>query len=449
MSSFDPQAIETFHFVDYQFAANGEVAFYYALDDHQFCERYRFPPPSLPLTLAQQQALTQILRYVHLMVGISYFKAAVPPKIQVHTGPLDKVTAAFFQFIYQHGLGEFAVVNQLDLRERIHFPYTSGVSATPVALELPRRTLVPVGGGKDSCVTLEMLNWAEEPMISFTLGEHQATQACAQVAGTQHICVQRTLDPYLFELNRQGAYNGHVPISAIIAFLLPVAGVLYGCDMAALSNERSASVGNLYQHGIEVNHQFSKGFAFEQAVAHFIRDHMVSTFSYFSLLRPLSELHIAQLFAQRCQAYHAVFTSCNRAFRIQAAQDQAWCGQCPKCQFVYLILAPFMPRQQLQQIFGHELLLDPAQVSGFRQLLGLEAHKPFECVGEIQESQAALGRLAQHPDWQNEPGLAAWLAELPEAAQLAQQWQQALAPSTHHAIPPSLHSVLDDYLQLS
>ena len=90
-----------------------------------------------------------------------------------------------------------------------------------------------------------------------------------------------------------------------------------------------------------------------------------------------------------------VFSSCNRNFHILGERPvNRWCGVCPKCHFVFLALAPFMPKPRLMGIFGRNLLDEPEQAPGFDALLEYQDHKPFECVGEGRESRAAMAALA-------------------------------------------------------
>jgi hypothetical protein len=214
--------------------------------------------------------------------------------------------------------------------------------------------------------------------------------------------LRREVSPALFELNRKGALNGHVPVTAINSAILVLAAILYGHDAIAFSNERSASSATLAEGGREVNHQWSKGFAFECLLGDWVRSHVAADLDYFSLLRPLSELGVTRRFARLTQ-YHPVFSSCNRNFKIVGPRPTArWCGQCPKCHFVFLALAPFMPKPQLTAIFGRNLLDDAGLAGAFDALLEWHAHKPFECVGEGRESRAALAALAARAEWRED-----------------------------------------------
>jgi hypothetical protein len=77
-----------------------------------------------------------------------------------------------------------------------------------------------------------------------------------------------------------------------------------------------------------------------------------------------------------------------------------WCGECDKCLFVNLVLAPFLSRSKLYDIFSSEPLSDPARSAQLRTLVGLGAeHKPFECVGDPDESAVALSAVTRLEEW--------------------------------------------------
>lgn len=379
------------------------ASFTYGFDTKElFVEELIFTGADTRLANEKQAALNLCLRDLHLMLGISYYKAAVPPEIVVETGDIDRETARFFEEIYLKGLGEFAYRNGLDLQDRIHFPFSPAVRPDPSPIRLVRRTAVPVGGGKDSVVSIEALRSANEPMVLFSLGEFEAIDRISEVSGLPKVTVKRRLSPRLFELNAEGAFNGHIPISAVIAFVLPVCAILYGFDSAALSNERSASAGNLDYKGMDVNHQYSKGLEFERHVSQHFKATLLQHFDYFSFLRPLSELQIGRLFS-RSTAYHEVFTSCNAAFKLDRGKRiSRWCCACPKCRSTFLLLAPFMEKAHLLSAFGENLLNRKDQIEGFEELIGIRGFKPFECVGEPEEYIAALLLVSRSREWQED-----------------------------------------------
>jgi hypothetical protein len=230
-------------------------------------------------------------------------------------------------------------------------------------------------------------------------------------AGLPRLLVERTLDPALGELNAAGALNGHVPVTAIVASVALLTAALHGFDAVALANERSASAGNLSWDGVEVNHQFSKSLRVERLLSAALRE-LDAPVSAFSILRPASELAIARAFA-RMDAYHGAFTSCNTIFRLDPElRGASWCCECPKCRFVYLALAPFSAPPQLREIFGRDLLAEEHQFEGFALLCADGGHKPFECVGEEQESLAAVRLLGREPRWREHAVLRRLLGEV-------------------------------------
>jgi hypothetical protein len=352
---------------------------------------------------------------------------------------------------YLHGLAEFAYQNKLDLRGRINFlplashPGESRNDEQDVPrLDLPRRSLVPVGGGKDSLVSVEMLKGVQEPMTAVWIGNSELIAACAQRTGLPMLNIRRQLAPELFEYNQAGAWNGHIPVTAINSAILLCAALLYGYDTIVFSNERSASEATLEYDGQPVNHQWSKSADFERRLREYTKSHIGAGLDYFSLLRPWSELAVTREFA-RSTEYDDVFSSCNRNFRIRAERPaDRWCGQCPKCHFVFLALAPFVAKPRLLKIFGRNLLDDVSLAPGFDALIEYRDHKPFECVGEGRESRAAMAALARRPEWREDALVARFAEEiLLQLDRAGLALEPLLLPSAEHFLPARLAALLN------
>ena len=401
---FNRDSIETFRFKRVEFdAQTGRAHLVYAFDDSpELVETLVFPGAPFVLSEKRAAAVQRALCLTHLIAGVSYFKAAVPEKIRVENGTLEPELAALLTSIYENGLGEFAYRNGLSLRGKIVFPATSGETASAPALDLSPIALTAIGGGKDSLVSVETLRTAGIEQRAAFIGSSPLIAACIEATGLPALNVQRQISPLLFQFNQQGAYNGHIPVTAVNSAILVVAALLTDASDVVFSNERSASYGSTIPGTGEVNHQWSKGWEFERAFAACVRGHIAADLNYYSLLRPLSELAVARQFA-RIDRYDAVFSSCNRNFHLLGPRPSArWCGQCPKCEFVFLALAPFVPKPRLTAIFGGNLLDEPALAPGFDALLEFKAHKPFECVGEGREARAAFAELAQRAAWRED-----------------------------------------------
>lgn len=435
--------VKSFRFVGYEFDRGASlVRLRYAFDEVYFFEEtILYKDAKTSFGNEENEAIERLLFFLHLACGISYYKAFVPGDIVIETGSLNKEQAAFFDDFYKKGLGEFSWRNGLNLNNVIKFPFAEKASfGEASALTLPDKTAVPVGGGKDSNVVIETLKAHGENLVCIAQGRPRPIRESIEVSGLEDIEFTRTISPELIALNgKEGVYNGHVPISGVYAFCMALAAVLYGFDKVAMGNERSANVGNLVRSdNFEVNHQWSKSFEFERNFNDFTHRFMLKNFHYFSLLRQLSELEIARRFAA-LKPYHRVFTSCNKAFKIDKEKRlERWCADCDKCRFVFLALAPFMDRTELITVVGRNILDDETQSAGFEELLGLSNHKPFECVGETGECAVALHLLAQKPEWQNDAIVKNMYPRVVEKYGLAQlqSWQeQVFAKQGPNLIP--------------
>ena len=404
MTTFDKSSIRAFRFVRCSFDAETGVArLVYAFDEGpELTETVTIPGAPFALDATRAQAVEHAVRLLHLITGVSYYKAAVPNEIRIEGYAIDAATAVLMEQVYVHGLGEFAYRNGLSLHGRVRFPVATQAPAPAAAAGLREHALVAIGGGKDSLVSIEALRGAGVDQTVTWIGGSQLIAACAARTGLPTLNIGRALAPELFEYNRQGAWNGHIPVTAINSAIMVLAALLHGVDQVVFSNERSASYGSMIPGTGEVNHQWSKGWAFESAFGAYVQSHVAADLQYYSLLRPLSELAVARQFA-RTDHYDAHFSSCNRNFHLLGERPtNRWCGVCPKCHFVFLALAPFMPKPRLVGIFGRNLLDDANQTGGFDALLEYQDHKPFECVGEGQESRAAMAALGDRPEWRED-----------------------------------------------
>ena len=403
MTAFDKDQVSRFRFVRCDFAADTGVArLVYAFDDGpEMTETITVPGAPFRLDGERAAAVQRALCLLHLIAGVSYYKAAVPAQVSIDSYAIDADTAALVETVYLNGLGEFAYRNGLNLRGRFRLPVEAQAEpAQPLGLRA--HALVAIGGGKDSLVSIEALRRADVAATVTWIGGSQLIRACAERTGLPMLNIGRALAPELFELNRQGAWNGHIPVTAVNSAIMVLAALVQGVDQVVFSNERSASYGSQIAGTGEVNHQWSKGWAFEKAFGEHVQQHVAADLHYYSLLRPLSELAVARQFA-KTDYYDAHFSSCNRNFHILGERPvNRWCGVCPKCHFVFLALAPFMPKTRLVRIFGRNLLDDGEQAGGFDALLEFQDHKPFECVGEGKESRAAMAALAARPEWKED-----------------------------------------------
>lgn len=381
-------------------------------EDFSFTETLCFPQ-NKKWRDVPADVLNDALSPIHLALGMSYWKTFCSPDIVVESVALDPDQVNFWNKLYTHGMGEFFYKNKIDFRDLVNFPVSSTtlLSITPLPTS-KERSLLLFGGGKDSLVSAELMKKAKKPFTWFFVTTGKQAELTKEILPKSAIIVHRELDPKLFELNkRPGVFNGHVPITAMISFIAEFAAILYGYENVITSNEQSSNYGNIDYLGVEINHQWSKSFEFEKMFKDYSEKHINPRIRYFSLLRPFHEIKIVEIFSRFPKYFHK-FSSCNANFKIldrkvggpSSAKATAgkWCGHCPKCAFVFLMLAVFLSKKKLADIFGKSLLDDPALIPLFKELLGLEKFKPFECVGTVEESRYALSKVIEGGEYVND-----------------------------------------------
>lgn len=431
---FDALVYESYN---YDVQSDGlHIAFCFRLTEKRCFRPTAFIPARPFLNMDQpKEVMDRLVFNIGMVELVSYWKTVCPPVVRIECGALDERQQAFWKKLYWNGLGEFYYTNGIKETEEDFLRFEVAESASPVPLSTPSiqhspltTTLVPVGGGKDSVVTLEALK--ELGIRPLIMNPRGATLECAKKAGFERdevLEIRRSLDPLMLELNAKGCLNGHTPFSAMLAFYTLLAAQLSGVPNIALSNEDSANESTV--SGSYVNHQYSKSLEFENDFRAYVKDYCGDGYNYFSFLRPISELQIAMLFAKE-EKYFDVFKSCN----VGSKQD-IWCGHCAKCLFAYIILSPFIAPERLDAIFGKNMLDEVALRLEFEQLTGHTESKPFECVGTVSEVNSALSMTISN--WYGDRKLPALLKSY-----------QPETPVTQMDRISDQHNLTDRYLEI-
>ena len=388
---------EKFEYISYdkfifsETADSYDVDYYYSLGEFRFIHKLNI----LKRDFFKRENLEDkgvFLFNLGLCELISYYKAACPRKVILKAGALREEQLEFWKKLFYNGLGEFRFVNNIDISydDFVNFENATDTIYSKSKMDNVEGNLVPVGGGKDSVVTLELLK--KEQNTCFVINPRGATLDTIRVAGykeEESVIVMRKIDPLLLKLNQEGYLNGHTPFSASLAFLGMFCALLSGKQYIVLSNESSANESTDEETG--ANHQYSKSLEFELDFVDYCERYINPFIKYFSLLRGMREIDIAKQFAEYKQ-YHTIFRSCNRG---SVGGKNEWCGKCSKCLFVYIILAPFLPEEEMIDIFGSNLLNDLELEKYYRELTGIDKTKPFECVGTRDEVKEAIKMIVE------------------------------------------------------
>lgn len=380
-------------FIYHGYELTGEgVDYHFSIDEFHFYPKWSWSAGIVPVN-TDHKALERIIFSLGMAELVSYWKCACPPTVRVMCGSLSGEQINWWKKLYFNGLGEFFYKNGITA------DFDSFMTIIPQKNEseplhdfLSERqgALIPVGGGKDSVVTLELLSGMYSDNLCYIINPRGATLNCAHTAGygdEKIIGPRRTIDKTLLERNAAGWLNGHTPFSAIVAFSSYLFAFLTGKKYIALSNESSANEANI--GGTKINHQYSKSTEFERDFRDYCAKYLLPYPEYFSMLRPWSEWQIAKKFVTYPK-YLDIFQSCN-----VGSKTDTWCGKCAKCLYVYIMLAAFLDDEKLIRIFGSDMLNNPDFTDLFNGLVFADFDKPFECVGTRAEIQLALYRAAK------------------------------------------------------
>jgi hypothetical protein len=406
---------EVFQYLGYDLdPTHNRLVCRYRLDGRDFREDITFPGGGD----WRAPAVAESARLVFLLAAVSYYKAGAPPVIDLGDTAVTDAERAFLREFYLEGLGEYAYKNRLDLSDlTLTGPRLDRAAPVEYAPEAGR-PLVPFGGGMDSIVSVELIRPRAKDAALFVVNRpgdrFDAIERPAAATGLPVVRAERLIDGQLLRSAELGFLNGHVPVTGILSVIAIMTAALDGRDAVIMSNEWSASSGTVEVDGRSINHQYSKSESFEAGLRAVLGDALAGGPAYFSLLRPFTELWIARRFAGSPQ-YFDNFRSCNRAFYSDPAKRwDRWCGECDKCCFIDLILAPFLSEVELRKVFqDNEPLANRDLLDVFRSLLALAPdNKPWECVGDVSECRSAARLAAQRPDRAGSSVLAALLAEL-------------------------------------
>ena len=410
----------------------------------------KFCPQASLITGQSTAQLTQLLNshknlinnlvfHIGLIEMVSYWKCVCSPQIVINAGGLLPEQTDWFKKLYFNGLAEFFYTNniQADSASFVTFKTTDRDIYTPANHHTTNEGyIVPIGGGKDSAVSLDILLSNCLEVIPLIMNPRGATLRTVEASGLPKdniVVINRGIDPVLLQLNERGFLNGHTPFSAMLAFYCLLASTLKGTRHIVLSNESSANEPTI--PGTNINHQYSKTFEFEASFRNYYTRYINSDLNYFSLLRPLNELQIMKLFSA-LPHYHKVFRSCNTG-----SKSDVWCGTCPKCLFTHIMLSAFVGLNQANYLIGTPMLENEKLKPVFEELTGIAPNKPFECVGTLDDVNEALNLIISSHE------------ELPALVKYYQQYDISRPVNTssqlnpNHFVPKKLLQILTQALK--
>jgi len=438
-----------FTYEDFSWSYKGEkliLKFHFILgNSYDFLPELTIDLKSWPVNLPDDEIMDNLVFHIGMAELVSYWKAACSPVILIKPYRLKPVQTRWWKKLYYQGLGEFFYLNKIDTNQNDFLSFSFEKNTTPVPsefrIELEDALLIPVGGGKDSVVTLDILARDTTNAAVLVINQRKATEQCIQKAGLEKNVfeVKRNIHSTLLELNERGFLNGHTPFSSLLAFVSALAAVITEKKHIALSNESSANEATI--PGTNINHQYSKSFEFEQDFRSYLHNFISPDINYFSFLRPLNELQIGAMFSRNTK-YFDVFRSCN-----VGSKTDTWCCNCSKCLFTYIMLSPFVDKNTMVKIFGENLFENENLEQTLFQLSGLAPEKPFECVGTINEVNSALAWLCENNDYHTLPVLLKKYQKVTSGIKFTSLKEQLQYWNGFHSLIPKFEKLLKESLK--
>ena len=338
--------------------------------------------------IGKEDIIKRLCIYLSLVESLSYWKATYSPKIIIE--PLLPMPAIeWYEDLLINGMMEYRYINGLPPSELPEIEWTEDTNTQIIANTAKNESLVLVSGGKDSTVTLSLISEVEK-IKAFILNKLPAAERVMGLfPDIPIIRAERIIDNRLFELNDSGYLNGHTPFSALLSVISTIAGVLSDSKFIIASNESSAETKFANYNGHEVNHQYSKSYKYELKFKDLMDKTIKSAPLWFSFLRPLTEPQICKLLAKSRKLISHI-TSCNKNQSIGS-----WCGSCPKCVSTWILLMPYLEKNELINIFGQDVLTK--NINLLPSLLGETDCRPLECVGTPGELRESLNYKSNDP----------------------------------------------------
>ena len=384
----------------------------------------------------------RMIRALAVIEAFSYWKALCSPVIEVALPAPDAAELDWWRSFWPGAMGEFFYRNGIDYTAPGFLEIRAAVAAEPAgAVDEPAGLagagehpvappLVMFSGGKDSLALARVVrSGGPADFFLYNPAARQWDLAQSLAGGGRFLEVRRTILPELLRLNAAGHPNGHTPFSAYLAIAAMLAGYLRGSEFVVAGNSRSDDEPNVESYlGHPVNHQWTKSYEFETALAAYRDRWLPGAPRYSSPLRPLYELQIIASLSEDIDGYLRT-ASCNRV------RGEGWCRACAKCAWVFLATAALFGHDLAVRKTGGDMFADPALAGLYAEMAGLRGSKPFECTGSEDEVRTAIRAVGQGHAPDDLPALAACLrapavtAARPLSALLADWGRDALVPA--------------------
>jgi len=382
-------------------ARGSEFVINYILDKQEFSLRFSYQQVDFDLLRRDigGPKMDRLLAVIAFIFGLNFCSLAPAVyDVSKYSQYIDVDLKTLFSHLYNGIFAQHRFENQLfdykgpQILGQAHSsldPYTFHAS------DIGPEVLMSSSVGKDSLVAMKLLERMEVPFSSYNMrfvlwgedSERSQLDRLLDVCDPIRRHVVEGSDIGLRELIDQ-KYSKIIkticsPATPNAVFLALPVMLQHGYRYLVVGNEMSADTPNFFSKELDqqVNHQWGKSLDAEKLIEGYISKNLISSFSFFSILKPFSEYTIFSLL-RNDQQYFYLTHSCNLL--------STWCRRCPKCVYVWLQSLAYLDESVVSQVFEENLFEVTDVEDILLELIGLNGNKPFECVGDIEESQLAF-----------------------------------------------------------
>jgi hypothetical protein len=340
--------------------------------------------------------------YFHLLAFEANKAASLAPS-ELDAGPYaDLVTDSFWELwesLFRNVWGVWRYENDLpDYRLPRPAAIASAHAVSRVEVGDGREKLLMLcGGGKDSLVSMKLLERAGISYDTFvyshsTYGRGQfqhdlidgLVARCTPQGVHRGWVIDDALDAPIAAAYPELGIRGIVAAETVSSYwtALPVA-LQHGFTDVALGITRSTDEHNLVwaETGEQINYLWGMSAQAECLLHDYVRSELVSNLTMFHLLRPVYDVNVFALLNLDRDAV-AETHSC--------AQQKPWCCRCAKCIYVWMNYVAWLPAETVAACIEANLFDIQENRTMLGKMLGLESHKPTDCVGTVSEARLAF-----------------------------------------------------------
>ena len=156
----------------------------------KFNPKLKILKKNLKLKNIETKYVQNMVFHIGLIELVSYWKSTCSPRVIIKCGYLNEEQIAWWKKLYFYGLGELFFTNNIETNIEEFMQITCLEKENKLEYEEIQEQsegyIIPIGGGKDSVVTLETLKVDRKKDYCLIINPKPVTLECAKIAGFEN-----------------------------------------------------------------------------------------------------------------------------------------------------------------------------------------------------------------------------------------------------------------------